>query len=62
MLGDQAVVTVEPVSEKKAYKTPILTTHGSVAELTRHESDGGHSGLSVSSGAHHKYRWWEHLF
>jgi hypothetical protein len=63
MLGDNVKVMVEAISEKKAYQTPVLITHGSVAKLTQHDSGGGHSGLDCSPvSTHHRHRWWEHLF
>jgi predicted ATPase len=62
MLGEKVEVMVESISEKKAYQTPVLITHGSVAKLTQHDS-GGHSGLDcVPMGTHHRHRWWESLF
>jgi hypothetical protein len=52
--------TFKPSAEKKAYQTPTLITHGSVAKLTKHS--GGYSDISIMpSGPHHRHRWWECL-
>jgi hypothetical protein len=59
MLSEETQAT-RSAAPRKAYQTPVLTTHGSVAKLTQHDSSA--SSCHPSDGIHHKYRWWEHLF
>lgn len=53
----------EPSIEKKAYSTPVLVTHGSVAKLTQNNNCGGHSEIEAAPwGVHHRHRWWNDIF
>jgi len=62
MQSETGDVMVKPSAEKKAYQTPQLLTHGSVAKLTQHNGNGGHSEMDVIPWVpHHRHRWWECL-
>lgn len=58
---EQNATQVKPSTEKKAYQTPILITHGSVAKLTQNDC-GGYSDVTPSVWVpHHRHRWWDFL-
>ena len=62
MQREQSATLIQPPVEKKAYQTPTLITHGSVAKLTQHNSGGGYSDVRPSSWEpHHRHRWWDCL-
>jgi hypothetical protein len=62
MLTEKGELMARPSAEKKAYQTPALITHGSVAKLTQNSAGGGHSDMSIAPwGCHHRYRWWDHI-
>jgi len=62
MQREETVQLIQPSHEKKAYQTPTLITHGSVAKLTQHNSCGGYSDVTPTTWEpHHRHRWWDFL-